>query len=91
MYTATTSQRLARHGIVDTGSQTPDEPRVTQYLRDAVRLSEENDRLRQVNAQLTAAAESWIRLYEAALDRANAAAPTGSPYATSSEQHDAVR
>jgi hypothetical protein len=38
-----------------------------------VRLAQENERLRQVNDDLVRAAETWIRLYEAALDRANAA------------------
>ena len=43
-----------------------------QIARDNARLSEENARLRRENADLVASAELWIRLYEAALERANA-------------------
>jgi len=42
-------------------------------LREQARLPRENAELRQACADLTAAAETWIRLYEAALARANAA------------------
>ena len=43
------------------------------WARENVRLAQENQVLRQSNADLTAAAETWIRLYESALARANAA------------------
>ncbi len=46
--------------------------RSMQIARDNARLSEENARLRRENADLVASAELWIRLYEAALERANA-------------------
>jgi len=42
-------------------------------VREQARLQRENAELRQACAELTTAAESWIRLYEAALARANAA------------------
>lgn len=47
--------------------------RSMQITRDNARLIEENARLRRENADLAASAEIWIRLYEAALDRANEA------------------
>jgi hypothetical protein len=49
--------------------------RTVQLARDNMRLLEENARLRRENADLTASAEIWIRLYEAALARANGAPP----------------
>jgi hypothetical protein len=52
---------------------TAQEPRLLQYARDNVRLAQENEVLRESYADLTAAAETWIRLYESALARANAA------------------
>ena len=44
-----------------------------ECARDNVRLAQENETLRQSCADLTRAAETWIRLYESALARANAA------------------
>ena len=49
------------------------EPRLMQWARENVRLAQENEVLRQSCADLTAASESWIRLYESALARTNAA------------------
>ena len=49
------------------------EPRLVQWARENVRLAQENEVLRQSCADLTAASETWIRLYESALARANAA------------------
>jgi hypothetical protein len=53
----------------------PTEHELTQrhVVRENARLAEENETLRQSCADLTTAAESWIRLYESALRRANAA------------------
>jgi hypothetical protein len=48
-------------------------PRLILYARQNVRLAQENQVLRQSYVELTTAAETWIRLYEAALERANAA------------------
>jgi len=42
-------------------------------VREQARLPRENAELRRTCAELTTAAETWIRLYEAALARANAA------------------
>jgi hypothetical protein len=44
--------------------------RTVQLARENRRLMEANEQLRQSNADLTASAEMWIRLYEAALTRA---------------------
>ena len=49
--------------------------RTVPLARDHMRLLDENARLRRENADLIASAETWIRLYEAALARANGALP----------------
>jgi hypothetical protein len=48
-----------------------DQIRAVELARENMRLLEENERLRQENADLAGSAEMWIRLYEAALARAN--------------------
>lgn len=48
-----------------------DQVRTLQLSRENARLAEENHRLRAQNADLEASAEIWIKLYEAALARAN--------------------
>lgn len=50
-----------------------DQVRAVQLARENTRLAEENHRLRTQNADLAASAEIWIKLYEAALARANRA------------------
>ena len=52
-----------------------DQVRAVQLARENIRLLEENERLRQENADLAGSAEMWIRLYEAALARANQPSP----------------
>lgn len=49
------------------------EARLFEAIRENARLSEENEYLRRACGDLTASAEQWIRLYELALARANAA------------------
>jgi hypothetical protein len=49
--------------------------RAVQLARENMSLLEENERLRHENADLAASAEIWIRLYEAALARANQPSP----------------
>jgi hypothetical protein len=51
--------------------------RAIQLARENRRLMQVNEQLRQDNADLTASAEMWIRLYEAALARANQVLPAG--------------
>ena len=46
-----------------------DQVRAGFLERENTRLAEENRRLRDLNADLEASAELWIRLYEAALAR----------------------
>jgi hypothetical protein len=52
-----------------------DQIRAVELARENMRLLEENGRLRQENADLAGSAEMWIRLYEAALARANQPSP----------------
>ncbi|HXW03623.1 MAG TPA: hypothetical protein VD833_00210 [Vicinamibacterales bacterium] len=51
-----------------------DQSRMVRLTRENLELSDENERLRQMYDALAASAEVWIRLYEAALARANAEA-----------------
>ena len=46
-----------------------DQVRAGFLERDNARLAEDNRRLRDLNADLEASAELWVRLYEAALSR----------------------
>ena len=46
---------------------------VDRLTREIARLQEENERLKRLHAELVGSAELWIRLYEAALERAAAA------------------
>ena len=52
-----------------------DQLRAVELARENMRLLEENERLRQENTDLAGSAEMWIRLYEAALARANQPSP----------------
>jgi hypothetical protein len=61
-------RRLGQGGI----APRPD-TRLRELARANLRLSDENAQLRQSCNDLTASAETWIRLYESALARANAA------------------
>jgi hypothetical protein len=49
------------------------EARLFEAVRENARLAQENEYLRSACGDLTASAERWIRLYERALARANAA------------------
>jgi hypothetical protein len=73
MYTAVTAARFDSRDVTVKRSTTQPDTRLVAAALDGVRLAQENERLRQVNDDLVRAAETWIRLYEAALDRANAA------------------
>jgi lysyl-tRNA synthetase class I len=57
-----------------------DQIRAVQLARENMQLLEENERLRQENADLAGSAEMWIRLYEAALARANQPSPVFSGF-----------
>jgi len=75
MFTAVTAARFDRRDATVSSPRglSPADSRALAAAQDGIRLAQENERLRQVNTDLVAAAETWIRLYEAALDRANAA------------------
>jgi hypothetical protein len=73
MQTATSANRLDRWEMPGGGIANGFVPNLLHCARENVRLAHENALLRQSCADLTAAAETWIRLYEAALSRANAA------------------
>lgn len=62
-------------GVQSPRIRVDEQMRAVQLARENIRLLEENDRLRQENADLAASAEIWIRLYEAALARANQPSP----------------
>lgn len=63
-----------------TRASVDDQVRAVQLARENIRLLEENERLRQENADLAGSAEMWIRLYEAALARANQPSPVFSGF-----------
>jgi hypothetical protein len=67
-----TATSLNRH-VPSSITRTAHDPRLLLSARENVRLAQENQALRQSCADLTTAAETWIRLYESALARANAA------------------
>jgi hypothetical protein len=71
MMRASSLNRLDRHMRVS-DMRTQQDPRVILCAQENVRLAQENQVLRQSYADLTTAAETWIRLYESALARANA-------------------
>jgi hypothetical protein len=73
MHTATSLNGLDRWEMAGGGFRIEFVPNLMHCARENVRLAQENEILRQSCADLTAAAETWIRLYEAALSRANAA------------------
>lgn len=73
MDTAMTLNWLEMRRMSAARARVDDQTRMVRLSRENVRLAEENDRLRQQYDALAASAEVWIRLYEAALHRANAA------------------
>jgi hypothetical protein len=75
MFTAVMAARFDRRDstVSSPRAHSPADSAALAAAQDGIRLAQENERLRQVNTDLVAAAETWIRLYEAALDRANAA------------------
>jgi hypothetical protein len=73
MHAATASNRIDRPQMPATTRREGEDPFLAEWARENRRLAQENEILRQTYAELTTAAESWIRLYELALSRANAA------------------
>jgi hypothetical protein len=66
-------QQLDRSYPLDASPSLETPKRPVTVSPEVKRLTEENEHLRQTCQDLTVAAESWIRLYELALARANAA------------------
>ncbi len=73
MDTAMTLNWLEMRRISNARSRQDDQARIVTLTRENARLAEENHRLHQQYQDLLASTDIWIRLYEAALDRANGA------------------
>lgn len=74
MDTAMTLNWLEMRRMSSARARMDDQTRMVRLARENVRLTEEVERLRDQFDLLTASSEEWIRLYEAALDRARAEA-----------------
>ncbi len=71
MDTAMTLNWLEMRRTSNARARVDDQARILTLTRENARLAEENHRLVQQYRDLAASTEIWIRLYEAALDRAN--------------------
>jgi hypothetical protein len=71
MDTAMTLNWLEMRRISNARSRQDDQARILTLTRENARLAEEHHRLHQQYQDLLASTDIWIRLYEAALDRAN--------------------
>ena len=71
MDTAMTLNWLEMRRISNARSRQDDQARILTLTRENARLAEEHYRLHQQYQDLLASTDIWIRLYEAALDRAN--------------------
>lgn len=82
MDTAMTLNWLEMRRISNARARLDDQARILTLTRENARLAEENHRLHQQYQDLSASTEIWIRLYEAALERAQGvvgALPAQSP------------
>ena len=79
MKTAVAVDWMESHRAQFSRVRVDEQMRTVQLARENRRLMELNEQLRQNNADLTASAEMWIRLYEAALMRANESLTGNSP------------
>jgi len=75
MDTAMTLNWLEMRRISNARARLDDQARILTLTRENARLAEENSKLRQQFQDLTASTDIWIRLYEAALERANGVTP----------------
>jgi hypothetical protein len=73
MDTAMTLNWLEMRRTTSVRTRQEDHQHGLRLVRENIRLAEENERLRAQLAALAASTEIWIRLYEAALARANEA------------------
>lgn len=71
MDTAMTLNWLEMRRISHARSRHDDQARILTLTRENARLADENHRLHQQYQDLLKSTDIWIRLYEAALDRAN--------------------
>jgi hypothetical protein len=71
MDTAMTLNWLEMRRISTARVRQDEQARLLTLTRENARLAEENHRLHQQYQDLAASTDIWIRLYEAALDRAN--------------------
>jgi hypothetical protein len=71
MDTAMTLNWLEMRRGANARARQDDQARILTLTRENARLAEENHRLHQQLQDLAASTNIWIRLYEAALDRAN--------------------
>ena len=71
MDTAMTLNWLEMRRMTNARVRQDDQARILTLTRENARLAEENHRLHQQYADLAASNDIWIRLYEAALERAN--------------------
>jgi hypothetical protein len=79
MDTAMTLNWLEMRRVTNARARLDDQARIVTLMRENARLAEENHRLNQQYQDLSASTEIWIRLYEAALERSQGAAPAGMP------------
>jgi len=70
MDTAMTLNWLDMRRISNARARLDDQARILTLTRENARLAEENHRLHQQYQDLAASTDIWIRLYEAALERA---------------------
>jgi hypothetical protein len=71
MDTAMTLNWLEMRRLSNARSRQDDQARILTLTRENARLADENHRLHQQYQDLLKSTDIWIRLYEAALDRAN--------------------
>jgi hypothetical protein len=71
MDTAITLNWLETRRMTNARARQNDQARILTLTRENARLAEENHRLHQQYQDLSASTDIWIRLYEAALERAN--------------------
>jgi hypothetical protein len=83
MDTAMTLNWLEMRRISNARSRQDDQARILTLTRENARLAEEHHRLHQQYQDLLASTDIWIRLYEAALDRANGCSGAQGTSATS--------
>ncbi len=75
MDTAMTLNWLEMRRTTNARARQDDQARILTLTRENARLAEEYHRLLQQYQDLSASTGIWIRLYEAALERANGVAP----------------